>query len=94
LHVLMLSVYTWGYLWPAYIRRSGVSVHAGSGRHNGSLYSHVYGLDYVASFSPAAKMISMRIMVSLATTYHWPPHQLDIKNAFHNSILDDEFYVE
>jgi len=33
LPVLMLSVYTWGYLWPAYIRRSGVPVPAGSGRH-------------------------------------------------------------
>ena len=31
--VLMLSVYTWGYFWPAYIRRSDVCVPAGSGRH-------------------------------------------------------------
>ena len=34
LPVLMLSVYTWGYLWPAYIRLSGVFVPARSGRHN------------------------------------------------------------
>ena len=33
--VLMLSVYTWGYSWPAYIRRSNVSVPAGSGRYIG-----------------------------------------------------------
>jgi len=32
--VLMLSVYTWGYFWPAYTRRSNVSVPAGSGRYN------------------------------------------------------------
>jgi len=32
--VLILSVYTWGYLRPAYIRRSDVSVPTGSGRHN------------------------------------------------------------
>ena len=33
LHVLMLSVYTWGYFWPAYIRRSNVSVPTGAGRY-------------------------------------------------------------
>jgi len=31
--VLMLSVYTWGYFQPAYIRRSNVSVPMGSGRY-------------------------------------------------------------
>ena len=33
LPVLMLSVYTWGYFRPAYIRRSNVSVPAWSGRY-------------------------------------------------------------
>jgi len=31
LPVVMLSVYRWGYFWPAYIRRSNVSVSAGTG---------------------------------------------------------------
>jgi len=30
---LMLSVHTWWYHRPAYVRRSGVPVPAGSGRH-------------------------------------------------------------
>jgi len=33
LHVLMLSVYTLGYFWPTYIRRSNVSVPSGLGRY-------------------------------------------------------------
>ena len=33
LPVLILNVYTWGYFRPAYIRRSGVSVPVGPGRH-------------------------------------------------------------
>ena len=43
LPVLMLSVYTWGYFWLAYIRRSNVSVPAGSGRYRvyQSLGSHI-----------------------------------------------------
>jgi len=37
LPVLILSVYTWGYFWPEYIRRNNVSVPAGSGRYNNNL---------------------------------------------------------
>ena len=38
-------------------------------------------------------MTSVRIFVPLAATYHWPLHQLDIKNAFLNGIFD-EVYME
>ena len=66
-------------------------------------YSQVYVLDYVDTFSPVTKMIFVRIMVSLAVTYHmlslaltyhWLLHPLNIKNVFLNSILDDEIYME
>jgi len=57
-------------------------------------YSQMYELDYVYIFSPIAKMISVRFLVSLVATYHWPLHQLDIKSAFLNSILDEEVYME
>ena len=57
-------------------------------------YSQVYGLDYVVSFSPVVKMTSVQILVSLATTYYWSLHQLDIKNAFLNSIFNEEVYME
>jgi len=45
------------------------------------------------TFSPVAKMTSVRLLISLATTHHWPVHQLDIKNAFLNGILDEEVYM-
>jgi len=56
-------------------------------------FSQVYGLDYLDTFSPVAKMTSVRLLISLATTHHWPLHQLDIKNAFLNGILDEEVYM-
>jgi len=40
----MLSIYTWGYFWPAYIHHSDVSVPAGSGRHN-----EVNGVDEIST---------------------------------------------
>jgi len=57
-------------------------------------YSQACGQDYVDTFSPIAKMTSLRILVSLAATYHWPLHQLDIKNIFLNGILDEEVYMK
>ena len=57
-------------------------------------YSRVCGLDYVDTFSPVAKMTSVRVLVSLVATCHWPLQQLDNKNAFLNGILDEEVYME
>ena len=51
-------------------------------------YSQVYRLDYVDTFPLIAKMTYVWVFVSLAATYHWPLHQLDIKNVFLNGILD------
>jgi len=45
-------------------------------------YAQVYGVDYLDTFSPVAKLTSVRILISLATTYNWHLFQLDIKNAF------------
>ena len=48
LPVLMLSVYTWGYFWPAYIRCSNVSVPAGSGRYNEVCHEDLIPYHHVA----------------------------------------------
>ena len=56
--------------------------------------THKCGLDYVDIFSPVAKMTSVQMMVSLAATCHWSLHQLNIKNALLNSILDKDIYME
>ena len=41
-----------------------------------------------------AKLTSVRLPVSLAATYHWDLHQLDVKNAFLNGDLLEEVYME
>jgi len=41
-------------------------------------YSLTYGVDYQDTFSSVAKMASVRLLISLAATYHWTLHQLDI----------------
>ena len=56
-------------------------------------YSHVYGLDYVDTLSSGEDDICV-VLVSLAATYHWPLHLLEIKNAFLNGILHEEIYMK
>ncbi|KAM7509738.1 hypothetical protein LguiB_008613 [Lonicera macranthoides] len=57
-------------------------------------YAQTYGVDYSDTFSPVAKLTSVRLFISLAATHHWPLHQLDIKNAFLHGDLQEEVYME
>ncbi|RDX95881.1 hypothetical protein CR513_21523, partial [Mucuna pruriens] len=45
-------------------------------------YTQVYGLDYGDTFSPVTKITIIHLLLAMATIFHWPLHQLDIKNAF------------
>ena len=45
-------------------------------------------------FSPVAKLTSVHLFLSLAAIFHWPLHQLDIKNAFLHGDLHEEVYME
>ena len=57
-------------------------------------YAHTYGVDYFDTFSLVAKMIYVRLFISLAATYNWDLHQLDIKNVFLHDDLQEEVYIE
>ena len=51
-------------------------------------YAQTYGVDYTDTFSPIAKLSSVRSLISLVATHHWPLFQLDVKNAF----LHEDFF--
>ncbi|CAH9071327.1 unnamed protein product [Cuscuta epithymum] len=57
-------------------------------------YAQTYGVDYSDTFSPVAKLTSVRLLISLAATHDWHLHQLDIKNAFLHADLKEEVYIE
>ncbi|KAK8956599.1 hypothetical protein KSP39_PZI000178 [Platanthera zijinensis] len=52
------------------------------------------GLDYQETFSPVAKLNSVRVLISVAVHRRWPLFQLDIKNAFLNGDLQETVYMQ
>ncbi|GFY95385.1 hypothetical protein Acr_10g0007700 [Actinidia rufa] len=47
-----------------------------------------------ATFAPVTKLTTVRVIISLAASYSWPLHQLDIKNAFLNGDLHETIYMD
>ncbi|GJV92323.1 ribonuclease H-like domain-containing protein [Tanacetum coccineum] len=58
---------------------------------NGS--TQLEGVDVDETFSPVVKPGTIRIVLSLASSRHWPIHQLDVKNAFLHGDLSKTVYM-
>jgi len=57
-------------------------------------YTQTYSIDYFETFSPVARMNSIRILFSIDVNLSWPLFQLDVKNAFLYGDLQEEVYIE
>ena len=53
----------------------------------------VQGVDYNETFSPVAKLKSVRIMLAIAAYYDYEIWQMDVKTAFLNGHLKEELYM-
>lgn len=52
------------------------------------------GVDFTDTFSPVAKMTSVKLLLALAASNGWSLSQMDVTNAFLHSTLDEEIYNE
>ena len=52
------------------------------------------GVDYFDTYAPVARIISIRVLLALASIYKFIVHQMDVKTAFLNGDLDDEVYMK
>ena len=52
------------------------------------------GVDYFDTYAPVARIISIRVLLALASIYKLFVHQMDVKTAFLNSDNDEEVYMK
>jgi hypothetical protein len=45
-------------------------------------YPQTYGINYEETYSPIAKMTTIRIIITMTITKGWSLHQMDVKNVF------------
>lgn len=56
-------------------------------------YLQTYGLDFHDSFAPVAKVVTVRLLLAIATHKHLFLHHPDINNAFLHDYLEDDVYL-
>ena len=57
-------------------------------------YTQTYGIDFFETFSPVARMGTIRLVLSVVVQHGWSLCQLDMKNAFLYGDLSETVYMQ
>ena len=57
-------------------------------------YSQTHGVDFEEVFSPVAHKTTIRALLSYANSHDLHIHQMDVKTAFLNGVIDCDLYME
>ena len=50
--------------------------------------------DYDDTFAPVARYNSIRYIIYIASVMGWKLHQMDVKTAFLNGVIEEKVYIE
>jgi hypothetical protein len=57
-------------------------------------FSQIEGIDYDETFAPIARYTSIRSIMAIEAKMGWKIHQMDVKTAFLNGLIEKEAYIE
>ena len=57
-------------------------------------FSQQPGIDYNETFSPVARLDTVRTMLAMGGHHKWKVYQRDVESTFLNGILQEEVYVK
>ena len=57
-------------------------------------YTQKEGEDFFDTYSPVARLTTIRVLLSLTAYYDLIVHQMDVKTAFLNGELEEEIYID
>ena len=57
-------------------------------------FSQKEGIDYEETFALVVRYTSIRTILALVAVIKWKVHQMDVKTAFLNGVVEEEVYVE
>ena len=56
-------------------------------------HKQTFGVDYTETLAAAAKMLLVHVLLANVAQQDWEMHQVDVKSAYLNAMLEDDIYM-